>query len=50
MHERDALIAELRPYVADERVLDAIASVRRDLFVPAPLRDRSYENSALSIG
>jgi len=50
MHERDALIAELRPHVADERVLDAIASVRRDLFVPAPLRDRSYENNALSIG
>jgi protein-L-isoaspartate(D-aspartate) O-methyltransferase len=50
MHERDALIAELRPYVADERVLEAIASVRRELFVPAPLRDRSYENSALSIG
>jgi protein-L-isoaspartate(D-aspartate) O-methyltransferase len=50
MHERDELIAELRLYVADERVLDAIASVRRDLFVPPPLRDRSYENSALSIG
>jgi protein-L-isoaspartate(D-aspartate) O-methyltransferase len=50
MHERDELIAELRLYVADERVLDAIASVRRDLFVPPPLRDRAYENCALSIG
>jgi protein-L-isoaspartate(D-aspartate) O-methyltransferase len=50
MHDADALIAELRPYVADERVLDAIAAVPRERFVPAPLRDRSYENSALSIG
>jgi protein-L-isoaspartate(D-aspartate) O-methyltransferase len=50
MHDADALIAELRPYVADDRVLDAVAAVRRDLFVPAALRDRAYENSALSIG
>jgi protein-L-isoaspartate(D-aspartate) O-methyltransferase len=50
MHEATALIAELRPYVADDRVLDAIAAVRRDLFVPPILRDRAYENSALSIG
>ena len=50
MHEATALIAELRPYVADDRVLDAIAAVRRDLFVPPTLRDRAYENSALSIG
>jgi protein-L-isoaspartate(D-aspartate) O-methyltransferase len=50
MHDAAELIAQLRPYVADERVLDAIASVRRDLFVPPSLRDRAYENSALSIG
>jgi protein-L-isoaspartate(D-aspartate) O-methyltransferase len=50
MHDAAALIAELRPYVADERVLDAIASVPRERFVPPPLRDRSYENCALSIG
>jgi protein-L-isoaspartate(D-aspartate) O-methyltransferase len=50
MHDAAELIAELRPYVADDRVLDAIASVRRDLFVPPPLRDRAYENCALSIG
>jgi protein-L-isoaspartate(D-aspartate) O-methyltransferase len=50
MHDADALIAELRPYVADDRVLGAVAAVRRDLFVPAALRDRAYENSALSIG
>jgi protein-L-isoaspartate(D-aspartate) O-methyltransferase len=50
MHAAETLIAELRHYVADERVLDAVAAVRRDLFVPADLRDRAYENSALSIG
>jgi protein-L-isoaspartate(D-aspartate) O-methyltransferase len=50
MHDAAGLIAELRPYVADERVLDAIAAVPRERFVPAPLRDRSYENCALSIG
>jgi protein-L-isoaspartate(D-aspartate) O-methyltransferase len=50
MHDAETLIAELRPYVAGERVLDAVAAVRRDLFVPADLRDRAYENSALSIG
>lgn len=50
MHDSAELIAELRPYVADDRVLDAIASVPRELFVPPPLRPRSYENCALSIG
>jgi protein-L-isoaspartate(D-aspartate) O-methyltransferase len=50
MHDAASLIDELRPYVADERVLEAIAAVRRDLFVPAELRDRAYENNALSIG
>jgi len=50
MHDVDSLIDQLRPYVASERVLDAIAAVPRECFVPAPLRDRSYENRALAIG
>jgi protein-L-isoaspartate(D-aspartate) O-methyltransferase len=50
MHDAEPLIAELRRYVADERVLDAIAAVPREHFVPWPLRDRAYENRALSIG
>jgi protein-L-isoaspartate(D-aspartate) O-methyltransferase len=50
MHEVDSLIDQLRPYVASERVLDAIAAVPRECFVPAPLRDRAYENRALGIG
>ena len=45
-----SLIDQLRPYVASERVLDAIAAVPRECFVPAPLRDRAYENRALAIG
>ena len=46
---REALLAELRPHVADERVLEAIASVPREDFVqPADLR-RAYDNRALGI-
>jgi protein-L-isoaspartate(D-aspartate) O-methyltransferase len=50
MHDVASLIDELRPYVADERVLDAVASVPRECFVPAGLRDRAYDNRALGIG
>jgi protein-L-isoaspartate(D-aspartate) O-methyltransferase len=50
MHDVDSLIAELRPYVEDERVLEAVAAVPRERFVPWPMRDRAYENRALGIG
>jgi protein-L-isoaspartate(D-aspartate) O-methyltransferase len=50
MHDASELIAELRPYVDDERVLDAIAAVPRELFVPDELRERAYDNNALAIG
>jgi protein-L-isoaspartate(D-aspartate) O-methyltransferase len=50
MSEADRLVAELRPYVGDERVLDAIARVPRDAFVPPDLRPNAYENTALEIG
>jgi protein-L-isoaspartate(D-aspartate) O-methyltransferase len=36
--------------VADERVLAAMERVPRDLFVPAYLRDRAYDDAALPIG
>ena len=36
--------------VTDERVLAAMAKVPRELFVPAEVRDRAYEDAALSIG
>jgi protein-L-isoaspartate(D-aspartate) O-methyltransferase len=36
--------------VRDERVLDAMARVPRELFVPEGLRARAYEDAALPIG
>jgi len=36
--------------IADERVLDAIARVPRELFVPERFRDRAYDDAALPIG
>jgi protein-L-isoaspartate(D-aspartate) O-methyltransferase len=44
------LVAELRPYVADERVLQAIERVPREAFVPEDLREHAYDNTALGIG
>jgi protein-L-isoaspartate(D-aspartate) O-methyltransferase len=44
------LASELRPVVADERVLAAIASVPRERFVPRDQRKRAWENVALPIG
>jgi len=36
--------------ISDESVLDAMRSVERQLFVPEPFTNRSYEDSALPIG
>jgi protein-L-isoaspartate(D-aspartate) O-methyltransferase len=36
--------------IRDERVLDAMARVPRELFVPEGRRDRAYRDGALSIG
>lgn len=36
--------------IRDERVLDAIESTRRDLFVPEDLRHLAYDDNALTIG
>jgi protein-L-isoaspartate(D-aspartate) O-methyltransferase len=47
---RERLLERLRPYVGDERVLDAIASVPRDRFVPESLREEAWDNVALPIG
>ncbi len=45
------LIEELRASgVTDEKVLQAIERVPRDLFVPNPFKQRAYENVALPIG
>jgi protein-L-isoaspartate(D-aspartate) O-methyltransferase len=40
----------LRPAIADERVLAAIASIPRERFVPESQRKRAYANVALPIG
>jgi protein-L-isoaspartate(D-aspartate) O-methyltransferase len=50
MSEATRLVAELRQYVADDRVLDAIERVPREAFVPDDLRPHAYENIALGIG
>lgn len=44
------LLAILRPLVRDDRVLDAIAAVPRDRFVPDEERPRAWENEPLPIG
>ena len=45
------LIMELRRQgITDARVLGAIERVPREAFVPEPLRDQAYENTALPIG
>ena len=36
--------------IGDERVLAAMEAVPRDLFVPEPIRERSYADAALPIG
>jgi protein-L-isoaspartate(D-aspartate) O-methyltransferase len=43
------LARKLRPAISDERVLAAIASVPRELFVPRRERKRAYDNVALPI-
>ncbi|NZA24900.1 protein-L-isoaspartate(D-aspartate) O-methyltransferase [Luteimonas sp. SJ-92] len=48
---RDRLIERLRGHgIADERVLNAIRTVPRHLFVDEALATRAYEDSALPIG
>jgi protein-L-isoaspartate(D-aspartate) O-methyltransferase len=44
------LLDELREVVADARVLDAIAAVPREAFVPEELHEHAYDDVALPIG
>lgn len=44
------LAASLGRWVRDPRVLDAIAAVPRDRFIPADLREQAWENVALPLG
>ena len=47
---RTALLAELAREISDPRVLNAIALVPRDRFVPPELRLHAYENRPMPIG
>ena len=47
---RDRLLTQLRPQIDDDRVLQAIAAVPRDRFVPAALRRDAWQNVPLPIG
>jgi protein-L-isoaspartate(D-aspartate) O-methyltransferase len=46
----ERLMRILRRHVHDERVLEAMAEVPRDRFVPPELRDEAWENIPLPIG
>ena len=47
---REALVAGLTAEIGDGRVLDAIARVPREAFVPEPFQHSAYENIPLPIG
>ena len=47
---KTALLAELAQEISDRRVLEAIANVPRERFVPQDLRQFAYENRPLRIG
>jgi protein-L-isoaspartate(D-aspartate) O-methyltransferase len=46
----ERLLGELRGRIADERVLEGVRRVPRDLFVPDDLQDEAWENIPLPIG
>ncbi len=47
---RDRMLDLLRREIRDERVIEAMARVPRERFVPPELRARSYDDTSLSIG
>lgn len=47
---REQLLDRLRRYIRDERVLEAIARVPREQFVPQKLRGSAYTDTALPLG
>ena len=48
--DKAALLAELRLEIGDQRVLEAIAQVPRERFLPEDLEPFAYENRPLPIG
>jgi len=47
---RDRLLDQLRPHISDERVLEAMQTVPRELFVPPELAADAWDNVPLPIG
>jgi protein-L-isoaspartate(D-aspartate) O-methyltransferase len=47
---RDAILDGLRRRGLPSRVIDAVAAVPRELFVPESVRDRAWDDGALPIG
>lgn len=47
---RQRLLDLLRRHIGDQRVIDAMASIPRERFVPAHLSRRAYDDCALPIG
>ena len=50
MPPRDRLLRTLGAVIQDPRVLEGVAAVPRDRFVPAELRGEAWENAPLPIG
>jgi protein-L-isoaspartate(D-aspartate) O-methyltransferase len=50
MPPRDRLLRTLGTMIEDRRVLEAVAAVPRDRFVPEELRGEAWENAPLPIG
>src|SRR4051794_844155 len=46
----DRLVAELRPHLADPRVMAAVRTLPRETFVPPELRCEAWDNVPLPIG
>jgi protein-L-isoaspartate(D-aspartate) O-methyltransferase len=47
---RQRMLDLLRRHVRDERVIDAMAAIPRERFVPPHMAQRAYDDSALAIG
>ena len=47
---RQRMLALLRRHIRSERVIAAMASVRREVFVPPAVREQAYDDQALPIG
>jgi protein-L-isoaspartate(D-aspartate) O-methyltransferase len=48
--EPDRLLRQIRPFVDDERVLEAMRTVPRERFVPPEMADEAWDNAPLPIG